>query len=493
MSLYLGRKVYFVLPAALLVVLGFLGIAVPAQAATPTLTRAALTATVTGNSVTVSTTVTAAAQVWASEVGICVRNPVNGVDFPRSGATLSTTGTPLTATATLPNGTFTYWVCAEINGEWTGIGERQTVTVGSTTPPGGSPTLSRSALTATVSGNAVTASTTVTASAPVWASEVGICVRNPVNRVDFPRSGTTLSTTGTPLTATATLPNGTFTYWVCAEINGEWTGIGDRQTVTVGATSTPPAATTPPASTPTPKPAPEAGQAPSGEAMPVGDLPNWKQVFADDFTTPLARGAFPGAYASKWTAYHGFKDSHNNALYDKSAISVSGGMMDLYLHTENGQPIGAAPVPIVTKAWDGQTYGRYSIRFKSDSLPGYKAAWLWWPESDNWNHGEIDFPEGHLDGIMWGFNHCVNDPARNCFYLDTKTTFNDWHTATLEWSPGRINYILDGKVIGTTTSSIPSNPLRWILQTESASATRPPAHVAGSVKIDWVTIYTWKG
>ena len=65
-------------------------------------------------------------------------------------------------------------------------------------------------------------------------------------------------------------------------------------------------------------------------------------------------------------------------------------------------------------------------------------------------------------------------------------------TVTLEWSPGRITYLLDGRTVGTTTSSVPSRPMRWILQTESNGSTPNPA-VAGHVLIDWVTIHTWTG
>ena len=147
----------------------------------------------------------------------------------------------------------------------------------------------------------------------------------------------------------------------------------------------------------------DADRKPGGTALPVGDLPGWKQAFVDDFVTPVPAGSFPGPYAVKWTSYHGFRDTFGIAYYDRSAISVQSGMMDLFLHTRSGTPIGAAPVPIVTKVWQRQAFGRFSVRFRSDPLPGYKAAWLLWPESDNWNEGEIDFPEGGLDSTMWGF------------------------------------------------------------------------------------------
>lgn len=91
-----------------------------------------------------------------------------------------------------------------------------------------------------------------------------------------------------------------------------------------------------------------------------------------------------------------------------------------------------------------------------------------------------------------GLHHCLNNPTTNCYWVDTKAAFGDWHTVTLEWSPGRITYLLDGRTVGTTTSSVPSRPMRWILQTESNGSTPNPA-VAGHVLIDWVTIHTWTG
>lgn len=367
--------------------------------------------------------------------------------------------------------------------------------------PANAAELSRAELTTTVRGTSVTAGTTVYANPTTWAREAGICVRDADGgHWDFDRTSATLRARGTTFTGTRTFPAGTYTYWACAEIDGRWTGIGTRQTFTVPATGEQkpwrngglkgrPAG-------PSHTPAPAApASTPSGEAMPVGDLPNWKQVFTEDFTTPVARGAFPGAsYSGRWTMYDDFSDTYGAGRYDRTALSVRDGALDLYMHTNSaGQPISNAPVPIVTKAWEGQTYGRYSVRFKSDKLPGYKAAWLLWPTSDDWNQGEIDFPEGDLDGDIWGFNHCIGNPAANCFHVDTGVSFDDWHTATIEWQPGRLTYILDGEVVGTTTHSVPDVPMRWVLQTETAGSAGPAAHVAGSVLIDWVTVYTWNG
>jgi len=335
-------------------------------------------------------------------------------------------------------------------------------------------TYTRTALSVTMSGTFVTATTTIKASTTTNATLAGICARSSRGAImDFPLSAATLTTSGTTISSSRPLGVGKYTYFACAKVNGVWNNIGAMDTFTVVDAPVPP---------------PPSGG--SGQAMPVGNLPGWTQVFTDDFTTPVAAGQFPGPYSAKWVAYNGFYDAYNVGYYDKRAISAHDGFLDLDLHTDNGHPVAAAPSPVVTTPWAGQTYGRFTVRFKSDSLPGYKAAWLLWPDGNDWNKGEIDFLEGGLDGTMWGFNHCINNPAINCYYINTQTTFTNWHTMTLEWYPGRLSYILDGHTFGTTTDSVPTNPMHWVLQTQSG-ATPPSATTAGHLLIDWAAVYTY--
>src|ERR1700712_5205376 len=150
---------------------------------------------------------------------------------------------------------------------------------------------------------------------------------------------------------------------------------------------------------------------PSGQAMPVGDLPGWKQVFTEDFTSgnvPL--GSFPGpAYSAKWSANYkdgtpdtaGQLSGGDSAYFPSKVLSVRNGLLDMYLHTENGISMGAAPSPKFGPAKPPRSnsllYGRYSVRFRADALQGYKTAWLLWPDSGIWpRDGEVDYPEQDL-------------------------------------------------------------------------------------------------
>jgi beta-glucanase (GH16 family) len=105
--------------------------------------------------------------------------------------------------------------------------------------------------------------------------------------------------------------------------------------------------------------------------------------------------------------------------------------------------------------------------------------------------GEIDYPEGDLDANMSAFAHYASSGGgQDAFTLST--TFSGWHTATTDWTPGKLVFYLDGKVVGTSTKLVPSKPMHWVLQTEtSLDGTTPSNAASGHVRVDWVTAYTY--
>jgi hypothetical protein len=235
------------------------------------------------------------------------------------------------------------------------------------------------------------------------------------------------------------------------------------------------------------------------QAMPKGNLPGWRQIFTEDFTTPIALGSFPGsAYKDKWAVRgDGLRDTSGHGQYYPSMVlSVAHGMLDIHLHTQNNIHMAAALTPKLTGAASnkGQLYGRYVVRFRADGIVGYKTAWLLWPDDGRWpSGGEIDFPEGDLNKTIHGFVHHMNATStsdQDWFF--TRVRFGSWHTAVTEWSPGKVTFILDGRTIGTTLVGIPNAPMHWNLQTETATDNVAPNNAdAGDVQIDWVSIYRW--
>ncbi len=273
-----------------------------------------------------------------------------------------------------------------------------------------------------------------------------------------------------------------------------------------------PPPTNPPAPAPAPQPAPApAPVSPSGQALPANDLPGWRQVFADDFTRDAAVGSwgsacdqlhidYTGATGTQWRSYpRCFLDTYQKRPYrSDQVLSVQNGVLDFYLHKVDGLPAGANPSPIIKSGSQYQKYGRYAARFRvtnAAQVSDYYAAWLLWPQTENWNgngpgDGEIDFPEGGLSGAIGGFNHCLYNNSVNCASANTGgINFSDWHTYVIEWTPEAVRFMLDDRVVMnfTDTANIPNVPMRWQLQTETNGSGASDA--SGHLQVDWVAIY----
>jgi Glycosyl hydrolases family 16 len=234
---------------------------------------------------------------------------------------------------------------------------------------------------------------------------------------------------------------------------------------------------------------------PSGRPAPRGNLPGWRLAFVDDFRSRFRLGRF--VRDRRWSDYtYPSKDTSSNGTYwPQRGLSTHDGVLDIWLHTErvNGTDVHVvnAPQPVIPGMKRGQLYGRYAIRFKADPVPGYKTAWLLWPDSGRRSEGEIDFPETNtLDG---GTAHAFVHPIK----YGSQAAFNSrvpeagaWHTAVIVWTPSSCRFMLDGKQIGVDTHGIPDTPMHWVIQTETQlSGGPPPDSAAGHVYIDWVAIY----
>lgn len=227
---------------------------------------------------------------------------------------------------------------------------------------------------------------------------------------------------------------------------------------------------------------------PSGATMPSSDTGGWKRVFAEDFADGTPNGGFEEAYRDRFSVYHGFADTAGTGRYQASALSAHDGMLDMRLRTTaGGTPLAGGIVPLVDGRWGGQTSGRYSVRMKSDDVPGYGVAVLLWSDENVWSDGEVDFPEGALGGSADLNVHCLEAPTQKCVQYRTGASLRAWHTYTIEWTPSRMSFLVDDAVVGTTTSSIPTSRMHLVVQAGSLEG-RPPASSAGSLLIDWMTI-----
>ena len=282
-------------------------------------------------------------------------------------------------------------------------------------------------------------------------------------------------------------------------------GAQAQQWDLVGAPTPPPTTTNPPVTT-TPPPTTPPVTSPSGQAVPKANLPGWRNIFWDDFTKNAAVGSwgsecdankivYTGAQGQRWRAYPKcYRDSYNARPYRSDAVlSVKNGALNFNLHNVDGVPAGANPSPVLVGDSQNQLYGRYSARMKVDSpnLSQYYVAWLLWPQSEVWpRDGEFDFPEGELSGTPKGYHHYAGAaacPACQEAATNLPARFTDWHTYTIEWSPGRIRFLLDGAVVLDSPRNVADKPMRWQLQTE----TKGTGPASGNLLVDWVSVWAY--
>ena len=64
-----------------------------------------------------------------------------------------------------------------------------------------------------------------------------------------------------------------------------------------------------------------------------------------------------------------------------------------------------------------------------------------------------------------------------------------WHTAVVEWTPGRITFLLDDQQFGTTTSEVTGIPRNWLLQSETSLDGPPPNGTSANIYVDWVAAW----
>jgi hypothetical protein len=247
----------------------------------------------------------------------------------------------------------------------------------------------------------------------------------------------------------------------------------------------------PPTTGPPPPPT-TGGRCGSTPAAPAG----WQRRVTSNFseTTPLGRWPGPVAAQDWRSRTAGYRDSSGRGIYHSGkTVSEHDGLLDVWVHSEGGVRYVAAPIPKI-----GDTVGqRISLCMRADYIPGYKIAFMLWPDLGPGNfHGEIDYPEGKLlpSGVGNAFMHYDPKPAsgRAQDAYSTGQSLVNWHVYTVEWDPGRnvASFLFDGRLIGRSAGArVPNGPMHYIMQIETyMSGQALPAAAGGHLQVDWVTI-----
>ena len=219
--------------------------------------------------------------------------------------------------------------------------------------------------------------------------------------------------------------------------------------------------------------------------MPTASISGWDIAFTDDFDTwdDTRYRVYP-------TSYH---DTTGHGQYTPDIISADGGNLNISIQTIAGVHAVAAFIPLVPGFTEGNLPSmRYSFRIRADSMPNYKGVPLLWPESESSTDGEIDGPESDFTDTPQSFVHHQGGGSQDAYSAPSGTSWQDWHTYTIEWIAGvSVTTYIDGVLWYTDTSSIPENPMHLVMQFEtSTSGAMPSDSTSGLVQIAWLAVWT---
>jgi beta-glucanase (GH16 family) len=226
------------------------------------------------------------------------------------------------------------------------------------------------------------------------------------------------------------------------------------------------------------------------EPMPVGNIPGWRQVFTDDFSGRTLD-------ASKWRLYWGKPGGDPAGWFDPRHVTVSNGMLVISAYRDRRDGGKWATGGLSSSPGLVQTYGKYLVRFRLDPGIGVGHAALLMPANNSWPP-EIDFSEDNgsgRTGTLATLHYGKQDTHQDAYLAGVNLT--QWHTLGVEWSPGKLQYTIDGRIWKTMAgSAVPALPMVLDLQTQTwpCSGTWgrcPNASTPRVVKmyVDWVVAY----
>jgi beta-glucanase (GH16 family) len=225
--------------------------------------------------------------------------------------------------------------------------------------------------------------------------------------------------------------------------------------------------------------------------MPVGDLPGWHQVLADDFTEPQLDPAV-------WQTYWGQPGGDPGGWFDPSHIYLSNGALVLSAYQDPADGGKWATGGVSSSPGLSQTYGKYEVRFRFDAGAGIAHAILLWPTDNSWPP-EIDFSEDNGSDRQTDYATLHYGTNNTMIGRQVAVDLTQWHTLGVEWTPGHLVYTIDGQVWATVADvNVPSTPMALDIQTqawacgtstwEQCPNATTPAHV--NLYVDWVVAYS---
>lgn len=224
----------------------------------------------------------------------------------------------------------------------------------------------------------------------------------------------------------------------------------------------------------------------SGVPMPLGNIPGWRQTFADDFADGLGN-------PPRWHIYDGAPDDKATSRFSPEQVSAGNGLVTVTASRANGNSYVTGG--LCNSNVFSQTYGRFDVRFRMDEGTGIAYAIRLLPTVEL-SLPQIDVLEDRARDRQ-GATAVVRDDARDTHInRNTIGDFTMWHTATVEWSPARLVYRLDGKVWATVKApNVQKIPMSVTIRTyaprcsDGFGCPGPSTPARVNLYVDWVVAY----
>ncbi len=227
--------------------------------------------------------------------------------------------------------------------------------------------------------------------------------------------------------------------------------------------------------------------------MPTGDIPGWRQVFADDFAGHTLD-------FHKWRVYYGQPGGDPVGWFDPSHVSVSGGLLVISTYRDPRDGNRWTSGGVSSSPGLVQTYGKYLVRFRLDPGVGIAHGLLLVPADHSWPP-EVDFSEDNGTNRLSTLATLHYGRADKTISKGVVVNLTQWHTLGVEWTPGSLRYTLDGRVWLTTRSGgVPATPMVMDIQTQAWPCVGTWEHCPDSstprlvrMYVDWVVAYAPAG
>jgi beta-glucanase (GH16 family) len=230
------------------------------------------------------------------------------------------------------------------------------------------------------------------------------------------------------------------------------------------------------------------------EPMPVGNILGWRQVFTDNFSGRKLD-------LTKWRLYWGRPGGDPAGWFDPRHVRVSHGMLVISGYRDRADDGRWATGGLSSSIGLKQTYGKYLVRFRLDRGVGIGHAVLLMPANNSWPP-ELDMSEdngSNRTGTLATLHYGKHDKHWSAFLSHLNLT--QWHTLGVEWTPGKLQYTVDGRVWETMQGNVvPAVPMVLDIQTEAWPCRGtwgrcPNASTPRVVRmrVDWVVAYAPAG